>query len=620
MVKFLKKFQEGGNMPFMVYSPTPTIQPEEKKTSYAGTDKKDSGFAKDILKMVSENGIPSDVEAFNTQLSNFTSGILDGSGIDSLLSTPEGYGMILTQVNKIKENKEALKKATENLYSTGGLNEAAITVNGGIMIQNEQGGIQAITAEEYSKDPSKFKVISNNDLLQMRSYSPNAANNTQMISILQNGEGMNNVTEQLQKVINQMKTSKSTREGFLPAEQAEALKGIDEITGVLKTKVSSESSRAYKEYAKSYLWTTLPPQSKNLLRFKAAQRGLDPNKGSLQIIEELIIPSTSESSDISYDTKDATIGTSGSGKGGGSMDKLTFQTQYVANEFQKGMTPHVFNLGNNYSILAPSQKIGAILDSSTQNPIPTNSSIKDVINKGFNTIADQNSVFFGDQKIEYDKFDRLATTTGELEKAYLPLDQDSLAKGIYKPDLEAANRLKQAESKIKPNMSDQEKMLIYKYAGVLDYVGVVKTPGMPDRIGLDISDKTKVAPFAMVQAIGQHAGLIENPDSPMLQQVDDNDDTRRILNKAKFGSDYKEGKTDYLRGSFYGNMPFTDTEEIYKGYVFIHTYDNMSAAAASSSALKIPESQNTLTNVRSNEQQQEDIQRIRNSSSSNILN
>lgn len=622
MVKIIKKLQEGGSMPFMVYTPIQTGQPEPAKGSGNTTsDKKESGLSKDIFNKISENGLPSDVEAFNAQLSNFASGISEGSGIDSLMSTPEGYLMMLNQVAKLKTNKEAVTKATDELYKKKGLDEAALTANGRVMVSDEGGNITALTIEEYGKNRDKLHVITNNELLQMRTYSPNAANNSQMISILQNGEGMDNVTDQLRKVIGDMKTNKEKKEQFIPVEQLEALKGINAIEGVAKVTTDVETNAQYKDYAKKYLWMTLPPSSRNLLRFKAAQLGKDPNEGALEIIESLIIPSTSTTSSIAYDTKDAKIGTASGGSGSsGSMDRLTFQTQYVANEFQKEMTPHVFNLGDNYSIIAPSQKVGAMLDAKNQEVIPPNSSIGTVIDRVFNTIADKNSVFFGDQKIEYDKFDRLATTTGEMEKAYLPLDQEALAVGIYKPDLEVAKKFKEAEKMIKPNMSEHEKMLIYKYAGILDYVSTIKVPGRPDTVGLNISDKTKVAPFAMVQAIGQHAGLIENPDSPMLQHIEDTDDVRRILNKAKFGSDYKEGKTDYLRGSFVGNMPFTDTEEIYKGYVFIHTYDNMSAAAASSSALKIPEKQNTLTNVRSNEQQQEHIQRIKNSSSSNLLN
>lgn len=178
-----------------------------------------------------------------------------------------------------------------------------------------------MSIDEYSKNKDNYQLLTNNDLLQMRSYDKNGAFNNSMISILQNGEGMENVQKTIKGVVDQMKVQKQKGEQFLDASQSNILKGIDGLQGLLKVGESQESSRIYAQQALEYLYTTLPQSQRNLLRAKAAQMGLDPTKGALDIIKQNIIFGTQESKEQSLDLQKKP-GDSGSGEGGGGTSEI----------------------------------------------------------------------------------------------------------------------------------------------------------------------------------------------------------------------------------------------------------------------------------------------------------
>lgn len=578
-MKLINKLQEGGGMPFMVYTPNPASTPQDISTTPTteSPDKKDTGLSKDILKMVADNGIPADVDAFLSQVNGFSSGIFgDSQGIDALASTPEGYNMLISQLNKLQFNKAALLKARDNLYSNGGLQEAAISASGTVIGRDAEGNVKPLTMEEYAKNKDKYNLLTNNDLLQMRSYDRNGAFNNSMISILENGEGMENVQKTIQGVISQMKVQKMKGESFADPKTLNVLKGIDGIQGIVKVGESQESSRVYAQQALDYLYSTLPQSQRNLLRVRAIQLGMDPDKGAKDIIKQNMLYATEESTNVTYDLQKKPGSDGGSGEGSGGVSEIQWLHDWVGNSFNKdgqGLKPMEINIGSNVSIFAPSQTIGSAIKAKTGETMNRNSTIGNILQDTFSTIGDGNNVYWGDEKVTPDKLDNLVSTGKPITKAYLPIDVVHYNRtGEIKPDLEIAERLSAADKEIKAKgvKSELEKLRIYSDHRVSDYIS-------KDGKGVDISNTQLIQPFALIQAMGEGKQVITDINKTYLREVEKTDDIARILNTAKFGANTKE---DYL--SWFPN--------IYEGTVFIHTVDNMSAAATAGGNLNVPKS------------------------------
>lgn len=565
----------------MVYTPNPASTPQDISTTPTteSPDKKDTGLSKDILKMVADNGIPADVDAFLSQVNGFSSGIFgDSQGIESLASTPEGYNMLISQLNKLQFNKAALLKARDNLYSNGGLQEAAISASGTVIGRDAEGNVKPLTMEEYAKNKDKYNLLTNNDLLQMRSYDRNGAFNNSMISILENGEGMENVQKTIQGVISQMKVQKMKGESFADPKTLSVLKGIDGIQGIVKVGESQESSRVYAQQALDYLYSTLPQSQRNLLRVRAIQLGMDPDKGAKDIIKQNMLYATEESTNVTYDLQKKPGSDGGSGEGSGGVAEIQWLHDWVGNSFNKdgqGLKPMEINIGSNVSIFAPSQTIGSAIKAKTGETMNRNSTIGNILQDTFSTIGDGNNVYWGDEKVTPDKLDNLVSTGKPITKAYLPIDVVHYNRtGEIKPDLEIAERLSAADKEIKAKgvKSELEKLRIYSDHRVSDYIS-------KDGKGVDISNTQLIQPFALIQAMGQGKQVINDINKTYLREIEKTDDVSRILNTAKFGANTKEDYLDNWLGT-----------SIYEGTVFIHTVDNMSAAATAGGNLNVPKS------------------------------
>lgn len=565
-MKLINKLQEGGAMPFMVYTPNPASTQAQQQSQSGAESKKDSaGMSKDIMKMIADNGIPSDVDVFMKQLSNFTGNMMDpNTSMDSLMQTPEGYNMVVSQLNKLQFNKDALIEARKELYSKGGLEEAAITTNGGVLVKNKDGEMNSISINEYAANKDDYSLVTNNELLQLRSYDKNMAFNNSVTSILSNGEGTQNITKQLQAVIGQMKTSKNSREGFMPADQLEALKGIDELTGVVKVKQDTESSRLHKDHAIEYLYNTLSQSAKNLLKVKAAQKGWDPDKGAKMLIETLIVPSTHESKSVSYDLKADGLG-AGSKKSGAS-EKITppdFRTAVMNDAFTK--TPTQLNLGGEASIFTDAYVFNKPYDMDGKT-VEQGTSVKDVINKSFGGIVDSNTVFLGDMKIPEGMLDRIAYTGEKGAVVNLPY---KMVNGSAVPDFDSIKRMEEAEKEIRRDKitDPNAKKGVYDRFGVLDIIQA------------NPNDTRIFQRFAQLPVYAYENGVISNTNSPFLRKLSGEEETAadRLVKKAYTGK--PDGSLDFKTWWI---------DDMYKSMVYMSLSGGLMDAAIGGNVVNVP--------------------------------
>jgi hypothetical protein len=129
------------------------------------------------------DGLPSDMNAIISDLKNFTMrDSLDPLGLTSSSNIASQYIKIVNKIKIAKTNKEWYDKAYEKLRDNNTLNELAITNDGRFIGMNNEGDFKYFTAEEVaSKNTENYYILTNSNLLSIRSQNPNAAFNNVMI-------------------------------------------------------------------------------------------------------------------------------------------------------------------------------------------------------------------------------------------------------------------------------------------------------------------------------------------------------------------------------------------------------------------------------------------------------
>jgi pantoate kinase len=94
------------------------------------------------------------------------------------------YYRNLQLVNQVKQSKEEYDNAYTEAKSKQGLGEIATTSQGGVIVKNKEGKLLTITPEEFAKDPSKYSVQTNGNILYERAHNKTFAGQDSLTTIV----------------------------------------------------------------------------------------------------------------------------------------------------------------------------------------------------------------------------------------------------------------------------------------------------------------------------------------------------------------------------------------------------------------------------------------------------
>lgn len=501
----------------------------------------------------------------------------------------------------MKTNKEIVTNAQIELVKNGGLEEAAITTNGKVYVRDQKGVMTVIGINQF--DPNKYVAVTNNELMNSRVYNTSLAFNNNVVSVLSNGVGVDEITKSFAQIVDRLKADKVKNDGFLPAEEDQILKTLEEAKkGILKITNESEGVNEKKiEHATAYILRMLPQNQRNLLNFKAKENNIT--------VEELLInfiaPSMSSSASLSMDLmrareKKKEKGES-SGSSSGSLQRdVKFQESYVANMMMgKGLSYTEFRLGGMTTAFAPHFQFNSIKDSN-QKDLAENATVTEVVN-AMGNVADGGSVYFGDQYLSPVEASRAVTDGHGYAKVYLPYLRDEKTGKVH-PNLAIIKKMDEVEKKIKDDkITDPEvKRKMYQDAGILEY------------LDMNIRRTDKIAPFLCFSAYMQTSeSSIEPKDPNFYRKVD----TTQRLEDWMLDAFNRDVDPEKKQKSLESTLWWTD--KVYKGVVFIHTKDDTFAAASSSNPLTIDKAAGTVASVKEREKETESQQRAVNIKSGN---
>ena len=443
----VKKLQEGGGMPFMVYQPTPSSnRSSETSKAESSTKEKDSKesesfqlLSKEVINELIKKGLPNDVNSFLKDLQTAESFTMDGSFDRNKLYS------LASKANLLINNSPLLDSAMKEAYSNDGLEELAIGTRGQLFVQDKNGNIKQISMPEYNKKRDQFSAMTVNDLSKARMYNSNLAFDTDIISTIQNSIGINKVTDYMIGIIDKLGTETLNEDGFVdknklleqisgltngkkPTESE--LKGISELAktyqsmgkdGIYKITKESSTQRNHITDGFEYLWALLPNNARNVLK---ARYVVDGNESSnpVNIIRNAFIKHTDESSITKLDYPAGMNKEDGSGDGSGSTKQHNLGSLENLMDGSLGTTIYTLNNPNDpsYSLNLVGNTIGQVT-TANEDIVPA-TTLTNTFDSGIGKLIDKNNIYFGDQKISQALFNKIIYNGEEVAKVWMPVN------------------------------------------------------------------------------------------------------------------------------------------------------------------------------------------------------
>lgn len=591
------KFQQGGTTPpFVAYQPVivsdkRTTATQEEALAAKATKDSASGelTSKDLYTMLKDKlkGLPSDVNiAMNQlqQLEQLTQMDFDGSFTQNIESK---YLSTLQTMNNLSFSREQYDKAMETVKSNGGLNEAAIDQYGQVYVTNGK-DFKLMSPEEAKQ--SGWTIVTNQDLLYMRANDTNLAGNDKILNVINNGIGIDKVTEYIQKCIQGLGASKSEENLYANVNAGTILKGLNDFkqavaqsgnydatvqdlySGKLMTKDSAEQA----QQALAYIYRSLPNNMKSLLKTRTKE-GTDDE--ALVMIGQLISSKTSPEKSFNLKLEDTALNhqekSSKGDKDPHSIDGLSMNPVAM---LQAG-----YGQKNEFTIQTAAGASNGIQIPTVQMPITKNgesigmASLSDVASSDYAGYLDFSNAFMGDIQIPQAGMQNIAIDGTALYTAYLPLDiQYFNETGQKRPDIAMLGRYKQAQEEIRQSGTKDPRQInaIYKNHNLpvmygpngdvlTNYIkfGIVNGTALDNAFG----DEAKVADY-----------LSETADKNTIAN------TLNILNKGRG----EKNKVEYDEKSWWDSISpvFNDYTHVYKGTIFMPINDDYFTYSAAAGA------------------------------------
>ena len=588
------KFQQGGTTPpFVAYQPVivsdkRTTATQEEALAAKATKASESGklTSKDLYTMLKEKlkGLPSDVDVAMSQLKSLeqlAAMDFDGSFTQSLESK---YLSTLSTMNKLSFSREQYDEAMKNVKANGGLNEAAIDQYGQVYMTDGK-DFKMMSPEEAKK--SGWTVVTNQDLLYLRANDSSLAGKDTILGIINNGIGIDKVTEYIQKCIQGLGASKSEETLYANVTAGSILKGLNDFkeavsqsgnydatvqdlySGKLMTKDSAEQA----QQALTFIYQSLPANMKTLLKTRT-KGGTDTEAQTM--IGQLISSKTSPEKTFELKLEDTAQ----------EHQEKASKTKDPRSKTGLDMNPIAmleagYGQKNEFTIQTAAGASNGIQIPTVQMPITKEghsigvATLMDVTSSDYAGYLDFSNAFMGDVQIPQAGMQNIAVDGTALYTAYLPLDMELYnATGQKRPDIAMLGRYKQAQAEIKQSGTKDPAKINAIY----------KNHNLPVMYGPNGDILTNYIKFGIVNGTALDSAFGDGAQvADYLTETTDKNtiaSTLNILNKGRG----EKNQVEYDEKSWWDSISpvFNDYTHVYKGTIFMpinNDYFTYSAAA-----------------------------------------
>lgn len=377
-------FQSGGVVSYTPFIPQSGATQTTASSSGTKQDKITGTLQEEIVKVLKENGIQSDVDSFLSQANAFLTNSQHLSAMSLFGGEDDSYTMshligVLSMANKVKQNKAQWDEASEKLKNENAWNEVAVASNGYIYVYGND-GLNTISASEFHKNRDKYQALTNSQVLGLREKDGNLAFNSNILLDLSGTVGMKTISDQLVDIVN--KFGHISRSEYIKNTgdniSQSAWDGMQILIdngpqGYYKATTKSEKENV--QSALTYLWRSLGSDGQKRLRAEAAISGGDPDKNQYDLLMEVLQHHTDFEQSVDFDKSATEYDPDGDGKGNTSSSAL-------------GEVPYLVRIGRGdgqYELVNISMRTDTVMNSGSMNAWAAN--MGTMIDKNGNTLG-----------------------------------------------------------------------------------------------------------------------------------------------------------------------------------------------------------------------------------------
>lgn len=295
----------------------------EPATSPSSEKKDDKLIEQEIIKVLGENGIPTDVDYFLSQAQSF---LQDSTNIFSGKKTNTMSQLIRLRslANRLQHNNALYKNATDRIKVENTGSDVAISNDGNLYVYDGE-SVKKVTPTDYSKNPEEYQVLTNAELIHLRERDPNLKFDESILHDLSNSIGMKTIMDQVIGTIKKFGTT--SQKGYTIKAGGQVQRGLEALMSLDRLyEVESSDSKAAQDInaAIIYLYKNLNNNAKHVLRATTAAEGLNPEnmEDITSILKAALSEHTDTSRKVGYVKDPLGKGSkSGSGEGSGPGDK-----------------------------------------------------------------------------------------------------------------------------------------------------------------------------------------------------------------------------------------------------------------------------------------------------------
>lgn len=297
----------------------------EPATSPSSEKKDDKLIEQEIIKVLGENGIPTDVDYFLSQAQSF---LQDSTNIFSGKKTNTMSQLIRLRslANRLQHNNALYKNATDRIKVENTGSDVAISNDGNLYVYDGE-SVKKVTPTDYSKNPEEYQVLTNAELIHLRERDPNLKFDESILHDLSNSIGMKTIMDQVIGTIKKFGTT--SQKGYPIKAGGQVQRGLEALMGLGPDglyEIEGSDSKAAQDInaAIIYLYKNLNNNAKHVLCATTAAEGLNPEsmEDVTSILKAALFEHTDTSRKVGYVKDPLGKGSkSGSGEGSGPGDK-----------------------------------------------------------------------------------------------------------------------------------------------------------------------------------------------------------------------------------------------------------------------------------------------------------
>ncbi len=478
-MKIIPKYDQGGYLQYFAQytaAQTPQITPqraavEERPAKVAKQEKDEMISSKDIIDLMKgTKGLTNEMQVSMSQLiKSMKLSEMLGATTDDLLRT---FAQFKVQAETMEHNKAVFDEAVKQTKQDGALSDPAISASGNLLYQKRDGSLGEVPVETYLSDRNSYKVISNDQFINLRQYTLAMAFDQNYTNVLDNSMSIKKFNSIVKDLKNEIGNSEYSFSGVSNYKKGvkEGLEALDNLSkedkqrilssyskdGVYDFTVVHNSNVKQIQQAIQTISELIPDNAKTWAAYKVGNTKENSTKA---IVTSLLLGGikTVDKFDVKYGkTKDGTSSQDGSSDT--SKLKINAPTKFVIG----GGNPVIYNIhsedGN--GVLAPARVMP--LTSNDGDYLGTNALAQDVFSGAFSSVLDSQNISIAGHCIDPVLLNEIVIRDGNIASIDFPAIIDK--NGNVVPDLSfktvaAKNKADKRLKEMGININDQNQII-----------------------------------------------------------------------------------------------------------------------------------------------------------------